>query len=115
MITRTARPWTNWEAVLIRMFDRRLKIFENLNHSPAWICGGVALGSPSVRALRRRTDEFVRALRQGGRWGMNEPIKHVVDVDGKRVPVYCAGCGRAMNEREYLAGCDRCGLKGQEK
>lgn len=65
--------------------------------------------------LRMKASAFVRAVRQGGRWASNEPIKHVVDVHGKRVAVYCAGCGRSMTEREYVEDrCDRCGQAGQE-
>lgn len=36
---------------------------------------------------RMTVAQFVRAMRQGGRWASNEPIKHVVDVHDKRVPV----------------------------
>lgn len=65
--------------------------------------------------FRMKTGEFVRALRQGGRWATNERIKHMRDSRGKLVRIDCVGCGRPMTEREYVEDrCDRCGRAGQE-
>ncbi len=55
MITGTSRPWTNWEATLLRMYVVRVKIFEYVKYRPStFSCDGAMLNSVSVKALRRR-------------------------------------------------------------
>ena len=48
----TSRPWTNWEAVLLRMYERRMKIFQI--DLIFWKIGGSKLPTVTVNALRRR-------------------------------------------------------------
>lgn len=57
MITWTSRPWTNWEAILLRMYERRVKIFGHTKCPgvrPSYLCDGADLHCNSVRALARR-------------------------------------------------------------
>jgi hypothetical protein len=61
-----------------------------------------------------KASAFVRAVRRGGRWASNEPIKQMLDSWGKVVRIDCVGCGRPVTEREYLEDrCDGCGQTGQ--
>lgn len=66
MITGTSRPWTNWEATLLRMYERRVKIFEYIERSPsAFFCEGGIVHPATVFALRRRY--LVERTRNNGR------------------------------------------------
>lgn len=67
MITGKVIPWSTWKTILLRMYERRVKIFQTCERRPwrmVWTCDGATLHAMSVHALRKRY--LVERTRSGG-------------------------------------------------
>ncbi len=57
-MAKATSSWTNWEVILLRMYEKRIRIFETTSlHPPCstrYTCDGSSIHSSSIRALESR-------------------------------------------------------------